>query len=411
MKSSIIIKGKGEAAKKVAALHLYGEVYPYHSKDASEMSVISLTTVQDEIKSLGGVEAFDEVLVRIDSGGGDVDEGLGIYNYLLSLGKPITTIADGACHSIASVIFLAGSVRKIYATTQPIIHNPWTIAVGNADQLSDVVEVLRMKEELVLDLYVKRTGGDRNTIEALMADDKPMTAEQFKELGFATEILEPVKAYAVISITPQPKKQNDMSLKSIKDKIIALFAEADSTETPAIVNKVFTTTDGTKLDIATGDDGEIKEGQAATIDGAAAPDKDYVLEDGRTVSVMDGKVSAVKEKEAEQDNADADAAAASAAASSLSTEVVVLKAQVSTLSAQVKDLAIKDQEIATLKATVAEQQKDAEEIYEIMKKMKVEAKIPSRTGLIKKEEPKEKTKEEISASVADHLAKKKRNQN
>jgi len=402
-----IIKAK-DSDKKIAELHLYGDVVAWQSAGMDDWGCISLRTIKDELKNLGGADAFDEILLRINSPGGDVDEGFAIYNYVRSHGKPVTTIADGSCHSIASVIFLAGDVRKIYNTTEPVIHMPWTFAMGNADEIEETIEVLRMKEELILDVYVNRTGADREELRELMSDDKPMKAQKFFDLGFATEIVESVKAYAMARKKSNPTTQNKMGkvskiFQAAFDELKRVFNE----EPEASENKVFKTTDGKDLEIATDEDGEIKEGQACTIDGAPAADGDYPLEDGRTVSVADGKVSAVKEAESTEEDSEAEKDAAAAMAKA-TKEIKAAKEKIKHLENQIRNHAATVTELETVKGENTQMKAEVAQITDMLKKMKVEPpKNTTRTGITGKDDPeKPKTVEESKAEIKAKIAEK-----
>lgn len=376
-----IIKAKN-SDKKIAEIHAYGEVTDWQAADVDDWGCINLKTLTDELTELGGTDAFDEIKVRINSPGGNVEEGFAIYNYLRSLNKPITTIADGKCHSIASVIFMAGDIRQIFKTTEPIIHNAWAYTAGNANELEETAEMLRNLDEQILDIYAERSGTDKETIRPFMANDNPMKADVFLELKLCTEIIEPVKAYASVGkkIKPTEKPNNQMN------KISKVFADAFKRlrELGVPVNAVFQTTDGKELNIDTGDGDTIEVGQSVTIDGAAAPDGDYVLEDGRTISVAEGKVSAIKEKEEgggetiEQLKAKiAELEATIAAGNKVpATEIVALKTKAEKADAYAA-------RITELEAENAELIKDAKKITEHLKNIKVDF-LPEKRGALPK---------------------------
>lgn len=404
--------------KKVAELHLYGDVWAFDNSDAGEWGIVSLKTVQKELKDLGGADAFDEIMLRIKSPGGDVHEGFAIYNYIRSLGKPITCIADGRVASIATVIFLAGDVRKVYDTTDFMIHNPWTWAAGNADQLEETAEELRKIEDQILDLYVARTGSDRETIKALMQDDKSMPIDQVLELKFATEIKETIKALAMIRRAENPN--NNMS--KFKSAIKSFFTEIKNIG--MVVAATFKTTDGTELEIDTGDSDDIAVGNTVTKDGTSAADGDYTLEDGRTITVSEGKITEIKPKEEEEEeseemkalkaeNADLKAkleAAEAKAAGSDTTVLAALREENQTLKAQAAAAVAKDAEITSLKAQLQTAQTenesaaaDVEKITAMLKALKVEGKdIPARFGFTpgKQEEP-QMSKEEKKKKILE----------
>lgn len=139
----------------------------------------------------GQFEAFEEaesVQVFIDSVGGDVQEGLAIFDYLLGLDVPVTTINQSKAYSAGSIIFLAGDEDKrlVSPNSSTMIHLPWTLVSGNSKELAEVVEELQAYDEKILNIYTERTGIAEAIIENLMLEEKFMSADEVLELGFAS---------------------------------------------------------------------------------------------------------------------------------------------------------------------------------------------------------------------------------
>lgn len=324
--------------KRVAHLHVIGEVASFQSVEANFYGVVSMTTLKDEIEKAGGVNKFDEIVVHINSPGGEVSEGFAIYNYLVSLGKPITTIADGMVASIATVIFLAGKNRKVYATTDFMIHNPWTMAVGDADALERNVEQLRRVEAQLVDFYVSHTQAERTMVEALMAEESHLTAEQLLQMGFATEIVKPVKAFAKFL---EPNNNINMNkLKQVGKHFAAAFAEL--TRLGVIHNATVMTADGMALEIEMGDASEVQVGQSVMVDGAPAADGEYLLENGLTIEVMEGIITEVKTAEAP-----AEPTPSTEEVSALQNEIETLRAQLAERDAEVAEIVNHLQKVKT----------------------------------------------------------------
>lgn len=319
--------------KRVAHLHVFGEVAAYQSPDAASMGVVSLTTIKSEVEAAGGASKFDEVVVHINSPGGEVSEGFAIYNYLVGLGKPITTVADGMVASIATVIYLAGSTRKVYKTTDFMIHNPWTMVVGDADQLEKNVEQLRRVETNLIDFYVAHTKAERQHLEQLMAQESYLGAEQLVQLGFATEIVEPIKAFA--KILPTLNNIDMKKLQKVGKHFAAAWAELTRLGVP--MNATVMTADGQELEIEMGDATEVQVGQSVMIAGEPAPDGEYMLENGTNIMVTAGVITEVHIGEQPAAPAEAPAAA----------EIADLKAEIENLKAQLNE---KDTEVAEIVA-------------------------------------------------------------
>lgn len=130
------------------------------------------------------------ITVRINSPGGDVFAGVAIYNMLNEHEGQVTVKVDGIAASIASLISMAGDNIVMLPGSMMMVHNPWTMAVGNADDLEQVVESLKKTSESMLPIYVARTGQSEEKIKELLKAETWMTAEDAVELGFADEAIQ-----------------------------------------------------------------------------------------------------------------------------------------------------------------------------------------------------------------------------
>ena len=140
------------------------------------------------------IDALDQietetVNVHINTYGGDVFEGISIFNILRASGKNIVTIVDGIAASAGSLIFLAGDTKKMPVNTQLMIHNPWTYARGNANDLEKVVDMLRTTESAMTQTYMETFVGTEEELKELLDSEKFMTADEAKTFGFVDEII------------------------------------------------------------------------------------------------------------------------------------------------------------------------------------------------------------------------------
>jgi len=132
----------------------------------------------------------EHVTVRINSPGGAVSDGLAMYHYLRDHQARITTIVDGYAASAASIVMLAGDDVQVHQSSIVMIHNPWTMAVGNADELRHTAAVLDEHAEAILDIYQKHSGMDRAELSELVKAETWMRGEAAVEHGFAGSIIE-----------------------------------------------------------------------------------------------------------------------------------------------------------------------------------------------------------------------------
>ncbi len=139
----------------------------------------------------------DTITVRINSPGGDVFDGVGILNALLAFRGTVNVQIDSLCASIASVIAMAGKRITMAETAMLMIHNPWTIEVGDANDFLKAAETLnQVRAGTMLPAYA-RSGLSQEQIIAIMDAETWYTAAQAKEAGWVDAITElPAKAGA-----------------------------------------------------------------------------------------------------------------------------------------------------------------------------------------------------------------------
>ena len=167
--------------ENTATLHIFGDIVD----DVYSDGVCALSFAYD-LEQLGPVDSID---VYINSYGGSVSQGFSIYNQLKSHPAKVRTICNGFACSIASVIFLAGDERIMQGPSLLMIHNPWTMSCGNANELRKTADDLDKMGQVSVDLYCQTTGLDESTIKEMMDKETWLSASDALELGFATEII------------------------------------------------------------------------------------------------------------------------------------------------------------------------------------------------------------------------------
>ncbi len=139
---------------------------------------------------LDGLSDVPELVVRINSPGGSVWDGLAIYNALLEHPARVTVRVDALAASIASVIAMAGDQIIMGRGAQMMIHDPWQLAIGNAEQLRKAADVLEQVGEGLVDAYAKRTRAPRAQLAEWMAAETWFNAAEAVKHGFADETLD-----------------------------------------------------------------------------------------------------------------------------------------------------------------------------------------------------------------------------
>lgn len=170
-----------EKEGKTASLNIFGDICEYAEK-GSGASVSDLT---NQLAEMGGVEHID---VNINSYGGEVAQGLAIYNALRNHKARITTRCSGFACSIASVIFMAGEERIMDDASLLMIHNAWTLAEGNAADLRKQAEDLDKITEASVKAYMSRVNITEEQLRSLMDAETWLDPETALEYGFATSI-------------------------------------------------------------------------------------------------------------------------------------------------------------------------------------------------------------------------------
>ncbi|MFM0877284.1 head maturation protease, ClpP-related, partial [Streptococcus suis] len=123
------------------------------------------------------------------SPGGDVFAAAQIYNMLMDYKGDVHVVIDGLAASAASVIAMAGTTVSMSPVAMMMIHNPWTVAQGEAKDMQKVIEMLGEIKESIINAYELRTGLSRTKLSHLMDSESWFNAKKAVELGFADKIL------------------------------------------------------------------------------------------------------------------------------------------------------------------------------------------------------------------------------
>jgi ATP-dependent Clp protease protease subunit len=147
-------------------------------------------TASDFVAELKNVTA-PKVVVRINSPGGDVFDGLAIFAAIQGYAGDVTCVVDGWAASAASFIALAGKETTMAPNAFMMIHKAWALAIGNADDMSDMKDTLDKLDGQLAQIYAKKTGKSADEMMTLMAgkvDGTWFTAQEALGLGLIDEI-------------------------------------------------------------------------------------------------------------------------------------------------------------------------------------------------------------------------------
>ena len=169
-----------------ADLYIYGDIVSYRWDDSD----VSVNSLKDELELLG---ELSNINVHINSYGGDTFQGLAIYNLLKQHKANVNIYIDGIAASSASIIAMAGDKVYMPRTSLMMIHNCWTYAIGNAEELRKVAEDMDKIAEAYKSAYMSKVNIPKDELEELLTNETYLTADECLEMGFADEILEDEK--------------------------------------------------------------------------------------------------------------------------------------------------------------------------------------------------------------------------
>lgn len=170
----IVDKGDGAPAE----IFLYDEI-GYWGTTASEFA--------EQIADLD----TDTIDVHIASMGGEVFDGIAIYNALRTHPATINVQVDSLAASIASVIVQAGDIRNMLTGSQMMIHNASTLVFGDAEELREAADVTEKQDGIISEIYAERSGIAAEKFLELMAAGTWMDAAEAVEAGLADAVVKP----------------------------------------------------------------------------------------------------------------------------------------------------------------------------------------------------------------------------
>ena len=163
-------------------LVIHGDITSY-KWDGSETGSFDLA------KELASIET-PKITVRINSFGGDVSQGLGIYNLLKSFKGEVVTVNDGFACSAASLIFMAGSKRLMPKSSLLMIHNVWSRVEGDSNDMRKMAEILEKATVPSIEIYHQNSNLSESEIKKMLDDETWISADEALAYGFATHITE-----------------------------------------------------------------------------------------------------------------------------------------------------------------------------------------------------------------------------
>ena len=315
-------------------------------------------------------EGDNEIDIKLHCSGGDCIEGWAIYDALRNSGKTISATIEGECSSMATIILLAAPKERRFGfeNARLCIHNPavaWlnlcsverltAEELGNMKaKLTAVQQSLIEEQNKILNLYVERTGADKETLQALMNEDKYVDMARAAELGFISSTLAPntdsKKKHKSSKSNKMAKEQIKIENRIVK-KLLSLAGLA-TIEDVKIIDQKITAADGSEFTVER-EDGDPQVGDKAY------PNGTYVLDDGTTIVIADEVIESITpagEGNGEDGDGNGEGEDLKAQVDTLTQQVADLTEQVNTLTSEKEALAT---DKANLEAKVADLESNA----------------------------------------------------
>ena len=333
----------------MAKLKIYSDIVNEECKAFMAWNGLSGMSFLDIDKFIADIPEDDaDINLTINCRGGMTDQALAMYDALRATGKTISAEVIGECSSSATLLLLAAraDLRKAHPNATILIHNPYIsgFVEGDAKQVGKIADSLEDVRNQFLDIYVERTGADREVLSTLMDEDKPMGVAKAIELGFIAEEIVPISA--------QSKPINTDKKMSFKEKLSNAFkAFKDALDIKAMTLE---TADGKTLEL------EKESGEPVVGDVVISEDGEYLMPDGSTIVVENGVISEIRTAEVEVELEEPDAVRGE------ETESEELE--------QDKTDSEKDAEIDRLKAEIAEKDAEIDRLRQALEDAQAQAK-------------------------------------
>lgn len=185
-------------------IQIYGDITSWDWFEGD----ISSYTLSKQIEGLD----CDKINVYINSYGGEVAEGLAIYNQLKRHKATVKTVCDGFACSAASVVFMAGDERVMSTASLLMIHNAWSWISGNANELRKQADDLDKITQASVNAYMQEVNITEEELKQMLDDETWITPQEALEMGFSTSIVN--------------EKDADKISQSVKKSLMKLILNA-----------------------------------------------------------------------------------------------------------------------------------------------------------------------------------------
>jgi ATP-dependent protease ClpP protease subunit len=180
----------------------------------------------------GAIKSPEDVVnILINSPGGSVIEGNFIFNQIKELPNKVVATVSGMAASMASIIAMAADEVLIHENSYLMIHNPWTMALGESDDLRRMADLMDgMKDSAVL-AYQRHTDLSAEKISEMMDEETWLKGLDAVAMGFASEMLDALDIAAVVTEIPDKVKAM-VKLEAVEEENDTEESENELEESP-----------------------------------------------------------------------------------------------------------------------------------------------------------------------------------
>jgi ATP-dependent Clp protease, protease subunit len=145
---------------------------------------ISAETIRNALKEVSA----STIRIKLNSGGGDADQGIEIYNFLKDLDKKVIVEVTSLAASAASIIAMGADEIIMRTGSRMMIHEASTYAMGTKQDIQKTLNALETYDESIVSIYQQRTGKNKEEITKLLEAETWFTAEKAVKEGFADRV-------------------------------------------------------------------------------------------------------------------------------------------------------------------------------------------------------------------------------
>jgi ATP-dependent Clp endopeptidase proteolytic subunit ClpP len=216
---------------------------------------ISARTVRNTLRSAQDAKT---IKLKVNSLGGEVFDGLAIYNQLKNHSARKVVEIDGVAASMASILAMAGDEIHMPEASWMMIHNPWGFGIGESGDIRALADLLDKQKAALVNIYAERTGVSAAKVAELMDAETWMSGKEAVDLGFATKVVSQKQSKAATKAFASARKFGFINLPQPIADQLELPTVNDATQ-PALIGPGTTPDEGKEpIKMAEKDDNKVE---------------------------------------------------------------------------------------------------------------------------------------------------------